>query len=264
MVVQRETTTAVYDNDSVADRDQHYVTVYDQQASGYDARSFSSTGGGFSKRYKNSLILQLLKQYGVDVSTVLDCPAGTGRVTHFAATDFGCDEIIACDISPNMLEKNRQSLPTTNAKVTFHVANMKSLPLSDASVSVACVTSFFYLIPREEYSAYLSDIHRVLKPGGLAIVEVSNVLPSYNPMNLFRVLKERFIERRSVKSYVGPLEFAELFKPFEVIGYRGAEFPLISKRYGVYVAMSRILGGTPILKWFSGKFTIVLRKSSSC
>ena len=142
------------------DRDKRYVAMYDEQARNYDERSFSSRGGEFSKRYKNTLIDEMLRKYETNSQhrVLLDCPAGTGRMTHFIATDISCDEIIACDISPNMLEKNQQSMPETGAKVSFHVANMKSLPLESETVSVACVTSFLYLIPREEYSDYLLDL----------------------------------------------------------------------------------------------------------
>ncbi len=253
--------------DATATRDDHYVDLYNGQAAGYDLRSFGSRAGAFSCRYKNTLIVDYLHKFGClgQMSTLLDCPSGTGRVTHFLVNSpCECKRIVVCDISPKMLERNRRTLPPTSAVVTFHEANMKQLPLKSDSVTAACVASFLYLVPRSEYATYLSDIYRVLRPGGIAIVEVSNTFPAYNPRNIVRVVRERFIEKRAVKSYISPSEFCDTFRPFEVVEYAGSEFPLISNRYSVYRQLSRLLGKTPVLKWFSGKFTIVLRKPSPC
>ncbi len=109
----------------------------------------------------------------------------------------------------------------------------------------------------------MKDFYRVLKPGGIAILEASNALPAYNPINLFKVVTERFIRRKKVKSYILAWELRKAFRPFEFVRYTGVEFPKLFGSYKTYVTESKILGSYFPLKWFSGKFTIVLRKPES-
>ena len=245
--------------------DSRYSDMYDAEAAKYDKRSFASSRGSFSAQYKNELAIDFLEKYGAlhDTSLILDCPSGTGRITHAIVSSgkpFG--HIDAVDISQGMLKVNQDNLPAHRDKVTFTTVNMKQMDFEDNYFDAVVIASFAYLVPMAEYKDYVADIHRVLKPGGIAIIEVSNAFCAYSPISFVKVLWHRFVKRKKVKSFATAWELRRIFSPFEVAEYKGVEFPLIVKKYKFYETESRILGGLPILKWFSGKFTVVLRKNS--
>ena len=245
------------------DLDTKYTAAYDAEADIYDNRSFGSKRGELSARYKNETVLKLLSCHGGihENARILDCPSGTGRITHAIVTgDYPFGRIDAVDISEGMLKVNEAKLPAHHDKVAFTVTNMKKLKFESGSFDGAVIASFAYLIPQDEYKDYVADIYRVLKPGGVAVIEVSNTLCAYNPLSLVKVLKHRYLQKKKVKSSATFWEIGKLFGEFEVVEYRGAEFPMIFSNYSVYRAESKLLGGLPILKWFSGKFIVALRK----
>jgi len=243
--------------------DDSYKASYNAEAKAYDQRSFDSKRGEFSARYKNELIIDLLNQYGSKHPTriILDCPSGTGRVTHaLVKNSRPFDKIYAYDISENMLSVNEENLPAQAEKVIYKVGNMKDMDLPDESVDEVVIASFTYLVPRDKYADYLSDIFRILKPGGVVLVEVSNTLCAYSPISFIKVLWHRLVLKKAVKSYAFFWELKHIFGNFELVDYKGSEFPMIVPKYSVYKTESKILGQWPILKLFSGKFTVVLGK----
>lgn len=248
------------------ERSQKYKTGYDEQARRYDDRSFGHVGGQFTSRYKNEAIVDLFEQHGVfhQDAVLIDCPTGTGRVTHhLVQTDKPFAKIHAADISGGMLQVNKERLPAQPDKVNYIEGNMRELPLDDNSVDGAAIASFAYLVPSAQYMEFIGDIHRVLKPGGIAVIEVSNALCLYNPVSFAKVFYHHFIKRREVKSYVTAGELQRLFSPFEVVSYQGLDFPRLSGQYASYQKTSNWLGKTPFLKKFSGKFSVVLKKGSA-
>ena len=82
------------------DLDDNYQSSYNQEAAAYDEARFGSIRGEFAMRYKNKLAIELLEQFGAlhENARLLDCPSGTGRLTHaLAGSSFG--HIDAVDIS---------------------------------------------------------------------------------------------------------------------------------------------------------------------
>ncbi|MGH8980335.1 MAG: class I SAM-dependent methyltransferase, partial [Acidimicrobiales bacterium] len=107
-------------------------------------------------------------------STVLDFGCGTGRVARYVAPH--CAELWAVDVSPRMLELTRERLPdATNLRFAF--CEEVSIPEVAAS-SVDVVYSFLVLQHLEREDAYLAlrELHRVLRPGGAAILTFPNLL----------------------------------------------------------------------------------------
>lgn len=95
----------------------------------------------------------------------MGCAAG-GEISELRARDFS---VVGIDISPRMLEFARCRF-ANDPQVHFCRADIDRLPfLSQSMDHVVCLGVFEYL---PDYSAAVQEIHRVLRPGGLAIVAI--------------------------------------------------------------------------------------------
>jgi demethylmenaquinone methyltransferase/2-methoxy-6-polyprenyl-1,4-benzoquinol methylase len=98
----------------------------------------------------------------------LDACTGTGDLAQ-ALLDAGAREVVGSDFAPEMLERARRKLGDRAALV---VADTTRLPFPGESFDVATVG--FGVRNLEDLDAGLSELHRVLRPGGrLAVLEFS-------------------------------------------------------------------------------------------
>ena len=103
---------------------------------------------------------------------VLDVAAGTG-VSSEPFADAGVD-VIAADLSEGMLDVGRRRRPD----MTFVQADVTALPFEDETFDA--VTMSYGLRNVADYPKALSEIYRVLKPGGrIVILEFST--PTFAP-----------------------------------------------------------------------------------
>lgn len=245
------------------DYDDRYRKIYDEEAGRYDESRFTDRKGRFDRDYKNDIILGVLRRHGLlsAQTTIIDMAAGTGRITHFLA-EHSSAKLVATDISREMLSVNQHALPEDcRDRVEFKVTSMKKLDLPDRCADAVTVGSFFYLIPRQDYRLYTTDIGRVLKPGGILIAEVSNALALMSPRSFLRVAVHRHLRRKQVTSHVYPWQIGRLFRGFHADEVIGASYPVVSKRYETYARYSRLLGRSPGFRYLGGKCTLVLRTS---
>lgn len=101
---------------------------------------------------------------------VLDVGCGIGRVERYLAPR--CRELHGIDVSPRMIEQARRRLAGLD-NVRLHVGSGRDLaPLGDGSFDA--VFSFYVLqhVEREDAFGYLREIARVLRPGGLAALQL--------------------------------------------------------------------------------------------
>jgi demethylmenaquinone methyltransferase/2-methoxy-6-polyprenyl-1,4-benzoquinol methylase len=98
---------------------------------------------------------------------VLDLCCGTGDLAlAFWKEARAGAEIVGSDFVPEMLLRARAKAAASGAKVTFVEADALALPFGDASFDlVSCSFGFRNLA---NYERGLQEIHRVLKPGGVA------------------------------------------------------------------------------------------------
>src|SRR3974390_2891953 len=91
----------------------------------------------------------------------IGCAAG-GEIPEFLRRGFS---VIGIDLSSRMLEFARQRF-AGDREVQFCRADVERLPFSSQSMDhVVCLGVFEFL---QDYSPALKEIHRVLRPGGLA------------------------------------------------------------------------------------------------
>ncbi len=105
---------------------------------------------------------------------VLDLACGYGRMA-FPLASMGF-EVEGIDITPAFIEKAKEKAEKLNLKIGFRVGDIKALPYEDNSFdSAICMwNAFSELVEENEQISSLKEIHRVLREGGLAFIEVRN------------------------------------------------------------------------------------------
>jgi SAM-dependent methyltransferase len=111
-----------------------------------------------------------------DVGTVLDVACGPGIIT--VALAGRAREVVAFDLTPEMLKKARQRCASGGARnVTFKEGSATDLPFSDHTFD--CVVTRLSIHHFERPRRVLDEIWRVLRPGGTFVVAdvVSSEVP---------------------------------------------------------------------------------------
>lgn len=100
---------------------------------------------------------------------LLDIATGTGDFA-ITAHRAGCTKVTGVDISNGMLEIGRKKVTKQglDSKVELRYGDSESLPFTDSSFDA--ITVAFGVRNFENLDKGLSEMHRVLKPGGMAIV----------------------------------------------------------------------------------------------
>jgi SAM-dependent methyltransferase len=91
---------------------------------------------------------------------ILEVGCGPGQIARFLR-DRGAD-VQGIDLSPEMIAEARRK----NPDVEFTVADMHRLPHADQSL--AGIVSFYAIVHSRELD--FRELHRVLRPGGLALI----------------------------------------------------------------------------------------------
>ena len=109
---------------------------------------------------------------------VLDVACGTGVATRAAGPLIGtAGSIIGSDLNNDMLAEAAVH-PVEGAPVQWRQADATDLPFDDASFDAVLCQQGLQFVP--DKAAAVAQMHRVLRPGGVAAVSVWR-LPEYNP-----------------------------------------------------------------------------------
>jgi SAM-dependent methyltransferase len=135
---------------------------------------FTGASSDFFHVRKRDLIRAYFKSRSVDTRklTYLDVGCGKGELIKLLHTDFA--RVSGCDPSSGMMESGRLSETGIEAHVQEDPAK---LPFESARFDFVTAVCVYHHIPPVERAAMVSEISRVLKPGGVfAIIE-------HNPYN---------------------------------------------------------------------------------
>jgi SAM-dependent methyltransferase len=116
--------------------------------------------------------LVLLNRYGDELSgRVLEIGSGAGRLT--APLGRMASEMLAFDVNPHMLEALGASLP----HVQTELRDMREMDdLRDSSFdAVVAGYNVADVLDHDERSTFLSEVRRILAPGGMLIMSSHNV-----------------------------------------------------------------------------------------
>ena len=108
-------------------------------------------------------------------SSIVDVGCGTGHLLRLVADLYRntAKSLMAIDLSQNMLDESQSFLQRTGRLypfLSFQRADCRSLPLEGASCDLYVSSYLFDMLPAEELPDALSEMQRVLKPGGQALV----------------------------------------------------------------------------------------------
>lgn len=135
---------------------------YDEFAEAY---ATANAEGFFNAWYEKPAILRLLGD--VAGNRILDAGCGSGQ-TIVALTQRGA-EVTGFDLSAAMIEIARRSLPEADLRV-HDLA--EPLPWGAATFDTVVASLVLHYLP--DWSGPLSEIHRVLTPGGRLVVSVNH------------------------------------------------------------------------------------------
>src|SRR3954469_25798640 len=146
------------------------LAAYDGLAAHYDAL----TEGHDYERWIDA-IEALAIEHGFAGRRVLDVACGTGK-SFIPMLDRGY-EVVACDLSPEMVSRAREKAAGRGARVL--VADMRVLPRLGAFGLLTCLDDAVnYLASEGELRAAFEGFARNLVPGGLALFD-ANTLATY-------------------------------------------------------------------------------------
>ena len=104
----------------------------------------------------------------LDGQHILELGCGRADKTRLIATGGEQRQVIATEVDETQHEKNMQITDLPN--VTFKIAGCEAIPLADNSIDTVFMFKSLHHVPPELMEKGLSEIHRVLKPGGLAYI----------------------------------------------------------------------------------------------
>lgn len=99
--------------------------------------------------------------------SVLDVGCGTGTLAIAAKRRVGsAGKVYGIDASPEMIARARKKAAKAASDVNFENAFVEDLPFANASFDVVLCTTMLHHLPEKARRQCLSEVGRVLKPGG--------------------------------------------------------------------------------------------------
>ena len=125
-------------------------------------------------------ILRILEASIKSTDDVVEIGCGVGRITRALAKRSA--SVRALDVSARMIEQAKELNPELD-KVTWIVGDGVSLaPIENATADVCFSHVVFQHIPDPQVTlAYVSEMGRVLKPGGWSAFQISNLPDLHKP-----------------------------------------------------------------------------------
>jgi len=158
--------TVVPYKDSDHSKKEQVAAMFDDIAFKYDfLNRFLSAG--IDIRWRKKAIKQLTS---LDPKKILDVATGTGDVAIMSAGILHPEKIIGIDISDGMLEVGRKKIEKAGLQQIIELLNGDSETINFDEHSFDAVTVAFGVRNFQNLEKGLSEIRRVLKPGGKLVV----------------------------------------------------------------------------------------------
>jgi len=109
---------------------------------------------------------------GADRVRLLDVACGTGRTLHQLAVAHPTLRLTGIDLSPAYVRTARRRLDHV-AELTLAVENAEAMPWTDGAFDVLTSVYLFHELPSNARRNVAREMFRVLRPGGLLVIEDS-------------------------------------------------------------------------------------------
>ncbi len=152
--------------DSVLSKKQQVAEMFDDIAFRYDFMNHFLSAG-IDVKWRKKAIRQLVE---LDPKRILDVATGTGDMAIMAAGMLHPQKITGIDISDGMLEMGRKKIQRLGLNNAIELLNGDSETINFQDNSFDAVTVAFGVRNFENLEKGLSEIKRVLKPGGQLVV----------------------------------------------------------------------------------------------
>lgn len=136
----------------------------------------------YLRRYRTAEVCaQFFRHHIKDNSDILDCGCGPGSVTLGLAEWASSGKTIGIDLNGDQFEIARASAEEKGiSNIEFQQASIFELPFEDNQFDLVFAQAVFVHIP--DHNKAMSEIHRVLKPGGhVALRDIINSLILISP-----------------------------------------------------------------------------------
>ena len=104
---------------------------------------------------------------------LLDVACGTGRTLHQLRRTHPEMRLWGIDLSPAYVRVAHKRLAPASRPVALADENAEALPFADATFDIATSVYLFHELPRNARRNVIAELRRVVRPGGLVVIEDS-------------------------------------------------------------------------------------------
>lgn len=144
-----------------------YQQFYSEEASRYESTRYGSPYGKLFRLLQRRALKDALAAAG-EPRRILDVATGTGQMLP-VFRDTGA-LVVASDLTAAMLAEARRR-GTIDDGVAYCVGDAFALPYADGQFDIVASSRFLHLFDLASQQLLLNEMARVLKPGGLLIVD---------------------------------------------------------------------------------------------
>ncbi len=173
----------------------YYLQNFHYQTDGYLSRHSAELydhqvevlfGGGADAMRRQALVPlgRAVRERGVRQARLLDMACGTGRFLREVKSNYPKLAVTALDLSPFYLDEARKALAPWSG-CAFLAAPAEAVPAPDGSFDIITCIYLFHELPAKQRRQVVSEMSRLLAPGGRAILIDSIQLgdaPEYDPL----------------------------------------------------------------------------------
>lgn len=165
------------------------------------ALSFGGREHAFYIDVKREHILRLARAHIPDIRSIDVLDLGCGLGAYHAGLEGKFGELHGIDVSAHSIELAKSRHPF----VRYATFDGERLPYADGQFSLAFTVCVMHHVPPPQWAAFVAEMHRVIKPGGLALVFEHN---PYNPATQY-IVKTCDIDKDAV--LLRPVTLRRLF-----------------------------------------------------
>jgi SAM-dependent methyltransferase len=184
--------------------------------------SFIGKDVEFFTKLKANFLKHTIRKFSPNLPKpqLLDIGCGHGFIhSHLSSDSF---DIVGVETASEVLELARSA----NPKASYLSYDGKTLPFDNGTFDVAITICVMHHVPPEQWTSFLFEMRRVLKPDGIAIVFEHN---PYNPVTL-HVVSRNILDADAVLLSSPKLKKLMLQAGFNKVGSRFIFFTPFSPR----------------------------------